>query len=68
MSDEYGSTFHNFTTASSILSKTHMPISNNIMGFCHTSLRAIAPSHNRLFEKKTRSEKRAESRRGGKKK
>jgi hypothetical protein len=66
MSDEYGSTFHNFTTASSILGKTHMPISNNIMGFCHKSLRANAPLHNRLFEKKTRSGKRAESRRGGK--
>jgi hypothetical protein len=56
-SDGYGSTFHNFKTDSSILSRTHMPISNNIMGFCHKSLRAIAPSHNRLFEKKTKIRK-----------
>jgi hypothetical protein len=57
MSDKYGSSFHNFTTASSILSRAHMPISNNIMGFCHKPLRAIAPLHNRLFGKKMKIRK-----------
>ncbi len=38
------------------------------MGFCHKSLRAIAPLHNRLFEKKTNQEREQNLEEGGKKK